>query len=242
MKRNRVIALLLALSAGVAQPETAEITEFLNRPAPTEQSTLLSLGELFKREPRLVEARVAHFHGKGYATPLVVALEKGDLPLLELLLNSNANPNRTIAPGERPAAHWVFQSRASADTKLALLQLLLDRGTDPAAEDSLGRNLFHAFVEDTHPGTEQESMDATKRLLRAGVPIEKEDYQGYTPLLSAILRHQTSTVKALLALGADPRRVSSELGFDAVELARRQALAACHPEQAEQVWKLLKDF
>lgn len=241
MKRNRVIALLLALSAGVAQPETTEVKKYLSHPAPTEQSTLLSLEELFKREPQLVEARVARLDGKGYATPLVVALEKGDLPLAELLLNSKANPNRAVAPGDRPAAHWVFSSAADPDTKLALLQLLLSRGTDPAATDRLGRNLFHAFVENRNWSSEQEIQEAAHRLRQAGVPIDQEDQQGYTPLLSAVLRHEAGAVKALLSAGADPRYVSAGLELDAVELARRQSFTVCHPAQAQEVWNIFQD-
>ena len=148
--------------------------------------------------------------------------------------------NKVVEPGARPPLHFLFSSPAADSEKRAILAALLKAGADPEARDALNRNLFHVLVE-SHPWENPTEFRKTaEQLVALGVSLEQEDRQGYTPLLAAVMRHNSEAVQVLLTLGSDVERKSLGLGMSARQLAEQQTRTNCHAQQALKVWEAVR--
>ncbi len=125
-------------------------------------------------------------------SPLVAAVDAGDVELVRTLLDAGAQPNVKDGFGLTPlglAALYGHHRIAVA---------LLGRGARPdAKEDNGAVPLHHAS---------SLGFDAiVGALLDAGADTEARDRPGHTPLINAIRNGRASTVKLLLDRGADPQ-------------------------------------
>lgn len=123
------------------------------------------------------------------ATPLWLAIQNHQLPMVQLLLKYKAHPDSEIS--EPPPV--IFWSLSDTDTNI--LRALLDAGADSNITNGYGRTpLSDAAVSGL--------TNAEKLLLAA-----KADPNGGpcdAPLLCAINKDDTASVQLLLAAGADP--------------------------------------
>lgn len=122
------------------------------------------------------------------ATPLWLAIQKHQLPMVQLLLKYKANPD--VAQISEPPA-MIFWALSNTN----ILQALLDAGANPNIKNNDGRTPLSVAVENG-------SLEAVKLLLAA-----KADPNGGTcdaPLLGAINKQDITSAELLLQAGANP--------------------------------------
>jgi ankyrin repeat protein len=148
---------------------------------------------------------------------LVAAVEAGDLPSVQRLLDEGADPNACKGPpgpsnpldylrrlGNRAAegSDCVFSlavySRLENDNRPRIAELLLERGADVPAD--LGAQALHRAAENG-------ATSLTQLLLDRGVPIDVPDRSGDTALVRAVLCRRAGVAAFLVERGADPQKL-----------------------------------
>ncbi|WFU80754.1 ankyrin repeat domain-containing protein [Bradyrhizobium sp. CIAT3101] len=138
------------------------------------------------------------------------AAENRDEEILRALLDAGCDPNAR-APGLRSTLVALAQDATGPGdqaTAIPCLELLLERGADPAQKDESGVTTLHEFAN----GLELEVVD---RLLAAGAEVEAVDANGRTPLMFS---RTPAIAQRLLAAGAQPLR-RDRYGYDALDHA-----------------------
>lgn len=123
-------------------------------------------------------------------TPLVRAAKAGDVEMIQLLLEFNANPNLWNQPGYTPlmAASGLGSSSLDHRAKfrdeqrgIESARLLLAAGARLDIKDSQGRTALNGAVQSDWPAF-------VRFLIEAGADINAEDNRGYTALDHALGR------------------------------------------------------
>jgi len=167
-------------------------------------------------------------------TPLMVAAERGNLPLVRWLISRDANVNGTNEYRQRPLLYAIRSNH------LAIVNLLLKSGADPNLRMSDGdfvlcdsamsnvdiriaRSLIrhgadpcmaNAYGATTlHLAASQGRLDIVRLLIRCGASVNPRGRYG--PLRSAIVRNRKEIAIFLIKHGADPRRQPESLGVAA---------------------------
>lgn len=124
-------------------------------------------------------------------SPLVLAVDLGDVELVRILLDAGAQPNVKDGFGRTP----LGLAALGGHHRIAVI--LLGRGARPdAREDNGATPLHHAS---------SLGFDAiVGALMDAGADVEARDRPGHTPLINAVRNGRASTVKLLLDRGANP--------------------------------------
>lgn len=124
------------------------------------------------------------------ATPVLVAVLNGSLPVLNMLLKDGGDPRIPDADLETP----VFLA-VSRNDKAMLLDLLASGG-DAHMADVTGRT---PIAEAAWKGNEE----IISELTRFGVSVDQPDAHGMTPLMLAAQGGSANAVQALIKAGAD---------------------------------------
>lgn len=137
----------------------------------------------------------------GGATPLGLAARAGHSRAGVELLRLGADPRSDDTP---------LHVAAGTDS-VPLLRAFLGCGAHVDAETETGTALHWAAGEG--------SAQAAAALLAAGADVDAEDADGLTPLLLAVAAGHATTVAALLAWGADPRKARLPFGATVLHVA-----------------------
>lgn len=128
-----------------------------------------------------------------YETPLMVAVRRENLEMVQFLLEEGGDPNVTDSQGRETSIHYAIQLiREKPDDANAktILTKLLERGG----------NALDALIE----AAEWNLSDVVQLLLDRGVNVnEKNDY-GETALIVAAKSRSLDVMRLLLDRGADP--------------------------------------
>ena len=196
------ICFFIALRAG----DRTEVARLL-----ADSSTLVEAKQDW--DSHLVHDGVLPFANK--ATPLITAIERGDLAMQTLLLDAGADVNGLCgcATGEAPV--WA----ATLLNRVDHARQLLERGADPDAVSSSGNCALHlaamrGLVEITglllEYGADPNRQDAGNRALLPWTPADEvANTGGKTPLQWAIANGHEE-VAALLAGSADGAKTTLE--------------------------------
>lgn len=141
------------------------------------------------------------------AAPLHVAVEMGNLEMVQFLLDHGARPNIRDYQKRTPLMMM------DADATPELFQLLVTYGAKPNLVDKEKNNALHHFA-----GTD--NGEIVRLLVQYGVDPNVLNKEGRTPLMIAAESDNRDTVAALLESGADPRAVAA--GKTAWELTGRE--------------------
>jgi ankyrin repeat protein len=170
---------------------------------------------------------------KGGWTPLYLAtdnrnIEGGDYPvpkpdrdhleMVQLLLESGANPNARVSQNTLTRTiftmQWFFEDGATAFIRAAqssdteLMKLLLKYGADPEAATANGDTALTAaagigWVEGvTFERSRDANLEAIRMLLDLGVDPNRANDDGRTPLMGAALKGRNPVVQLLVDRGA----------------------------------------
>jgi uncharacterized protein len=164
----------------------------INRPPPkpTGQVDAIDLAKILlahKANPNaaLKAPLLARQHNSGDptlgagATPLMRAARNGDLPLMRLLLEKGADPNRRTRAGMTALLFSMAPGRRkSAKDAVEAVKACLDGGADVNAVNEVGETPLHAAV------AQGPAMVAL--LAERGAKLDVKDKQGRTPLDVAI--------------------------------------------------------
>ena len=135
-------------------------------------------------------------------TPLIAAASvPGRWETVKLLLDKGADPNivSTAKPGAVPGLYSggetaLTESAKALDTRT--LELLLQRGANPAAADNVGNTALHNAA--IHG-----NRTAVRLLLARNVPLSGKNVMGMTPMIMAAVRNDAVIARMLLDAGAD---------------------------------------
>lgn len=167
-----------------------------------------------------------YWHSLGH-TPLTAAVEKGDLAMVEALLDAGASV-RSVNGWNHAPIHQAVQSgrpeiidlllRRGADIhqdppviplalsfgRFTLVPQLLSNGADPNAGEAIfmAIELYQQHLDAWQAG-ESDVIDALRQLATAGADLERVDGYRRTPLTAAIHAARPSYVPILLQLGAN---------------------------------------
>ncbi len=146
-------------------------------------------------------------------TALHWASDRGDLPMVNLLLRSGAKLTGTTKNGGYTALHVA--SRAGQG---AIVQALLAGGADHTTLTATGATALHLAAAAGDAG-------AVKALLaKKADPNARESAWGQTPLMFAAAENRGDAARALLAAGADAS-IRTKMMDLTEELSRQQAAA-----------------
>lgn len=132
--------------------------------------------------------RIAKEDGK---TGLCSAVEHRNEALVRLVLEklANVNVNETIDIRGRTTLHW-----AAENGHVKLVELLLDKGADSAAQSIDGSTPLHKAIFDE---------PILRMLLESGADITARSAEGLTPLHTAVYAGNEQIVKLLLERGSN---------------------------------------
>ncbi|MDR2175441.1 MAG: ankyrin repeat domain-containing protein [Synergistaceae bacterium] len=136
-------------------------------------------------------ARADEPNDEGIA-PLFAASEKPDAAVLRLLLEAGADAGRRGKNRFTP-----LMSAAAAGADLESIRVLLEGGSDPAAEDDQNRSAIHLLA--SRPDAAPEALAL---LIEAGASPNALDSSLTTPLMEACRQKNTAAVRTLLNAGA----------------------------------------
>ena len=147
---------------------------------------------------------------KNYAglTPLTIAAEKGNLPIIQLLVErGKANVNAKSSYGITP----LIAAAAAGKSKAAIY--LIGQGADVNVKDDLGKTpLLYASK-----FNEPQMVSLLAHASQDGVDFADSD--GNTPLIYSAQRGYLENVKTLLANGADVNYTNPTTGLNALSAA-----------------------
>merc|ERR1719295_486448 len=162
-------------------------------------------------------------------TLLMRAVRNGDLSILQLLLNHQADPTLTDNKGETAMnqAMRIAMSRVgySRSMKKVLEVLLSHPSVDTDTLDQHGRTPLCSAVE-------MENTNLVKLLLRNEVNVDVAAKSGQTPLIIAIIKNYIGIIELLLEHQADTERRDCE--------GRTPLIIATESNRVEIVRLLLK--
>ena len=131
-------------------------------------------------------------------TPLDLAVSWGHPQVVRMLIEYNADINFPTKFGGRPLHLAVAQS--DKNDQVGSLQLLLDHGANPNAQDDDGFTPLHRcswWQKGSYRSFHDGSVEGARLLLEYGAIIDVEDNEGRTPLQFA-LEHDRQDIAACL--------------------------------------------
>ena len=176
-------------------------------------------------------------------TPLVCALEWGEIEIAAMMLRAGANPDRRTANGMSPFAVWIeWGCRVSDGMErfAPLLELFEQRAWHPDAPQT-GKDERALMLACQHDDYEL-AIWALRRLLKQKVEVNARDAMGRTALMHLLVPrsagpYQPEMLERLLEAGADPCAADNE-GRTVLHYAAEGYTQAA----ARQAVELLFDF
>jgi ankyrin repeat protein len=151
-------------------------------------------------------------------TPLVYAIEQGNVELVKTLLESGANPNAKTQSGRTPLSAALGNKE--------IFQALLDAKADPNAKNGSGETpLAEAIYND--------QIDLVKMLLAAGADTKQAGPDGKTALEYAQLHYRTDII-ALLS-----QATNTEPGTATAQAAAPKSVIKCSMVDAARMQMIL---
>jgi ankyrin repeat protein len=160
-----------------------------------------------------------NLQGKDGMTALLSAVLSRAVSIVDMLLESGADPNVSMNNGGTPLIYSIYSP--------AIVKLLLNKNADVNAQDKVGENALRRSVGLTLPETFQLLLN------NPNINVDITNNTGDTPLMTAALVRLSTPyyVNALLDAGADPL-MKNNIGKTALDLAKMASRG--HDSSAKQ--------
>jgi uncharacterized protein len=196
-----LIAVFFAASIAGAQSSSAPVADAAMRGDAAAVRALLKEG-----------ADVNGSHGDGMSA-LHWAAERGDVPMLEMLVYAGANPAAVTRIGSYTPLH--IASRAG---QAPVVAALLKAGADA------NRRTTTSGVTPLHLAAASGNVESVTLLLDKGADVNAGEAQwGQTPLIFAAAQNRADAIRTLLARGANPNVTTSTVDLVQHNLLNRAA-------------------
>lgn len=148
-------------------------------------------------------------------TPLMTAIAADSIPLVEFMLQHNADPNIDVDDGY---TCLITAIESDAADSIAIVKRLIAAGADINETGTNGWTPLHMAAARGH-------VEKCRILIDAGADVNrrKEIDASETPLMEAAFCGQPETTKLLLAAGADPTMRDTIQNRTPIEIARDAA-------------------
>lgn len=184
-----------------------------NQPISSDFVKYLIYHILMTTKKKVIEAFINYFEYEAKNDPqkqLILALFKGDIQEVELLLNSGVSLEggawKDDDLPDLPAIHSIalFSTSCSARN---MLKLLIKHGLDVKIKNDKDQNLLHALSNSYQFGGYYDASKTAEIIFNAGVPIDEVDNDGCAPLFYAAGEiNDLDLVKFFIDKGADVNR------------------------------------
>ncbi|CAM9468204.1 unnamed protein product [Ectocarpus sp. 13 AM-2016] len=124
-------------------------------------------------------------------TPLMIAIFKGNLRMVKILLDEGCNLSITNDDGAGPL-HLSAQGG-----KLSITRLLVESGAEIEASTWMGATPLHVASDEGH-------SEVVRALCEAGADVDTRKADRSTPLISAAIRGHANSTRELLRAKANP--------------------------------------
>ncbi|KAJ8960035.1 hypothetical protein NQ318_009472, partial [Aromia moschata] len=169
--------------------------------------------------PHLLEAE-----NKENKSPLIQAIEGGDIQIVQLLIILGANVNNPMYYNKRtPLMSAIYRNQ------LHIAGILIDKGADVYAVDINGLNILHHAVDSNN-------IDNVKFALGTGIDINSRDNHGLTPLLRAVISNASDEIISLLLENGADKNLKDKNGLD---FDKHRAITM-FPEKFPKKWSIRK--
>ncbi|MBX7220169.1 MAG: ankyrin repeat domain-containing protein [Blastocatellia bacterium] len=154
-------------------------------------------------------------------TPLMLALEKGNITIVQALLKAGANAI-AVGPVEQTPLFFAVESE-NRDARPALVELLLNHKADVNHKGWAGETPLHRAMYRSSP-------QVIRLLLKAGANPNAQSTSGWTPIMGAVLGDRDlGSVKALTEAGVNLELTNSDGDTVLLLLARDCGLCESIP-------------
>ena len=157
-------------------------------------------------------------------TLLHYMVRKGDVEIVDLLLNNEANFNVQDSNGQTPLYY------AAEDGSDILVATLLDIGADLSIADNRGWTPMHIAAE-------RADNDIVNMFCEEKAPLNLVDKKGWTPLHLAAKSSNLDVIKTLVFFGAD-KNIRDTFGKTAYQWAKRNYEALEDTSEADHAYLL----
>jgi len=176
-------------------------------------------------------ANVNYWNKVTESTALDRAAHEGDLPMLRLLLEHGADPNRSCS---------LVYAAGKGNEEAARLLLEKGAGVDQQMPDGT-KAIIAALMTNPNSAAYEQKIAIARLLLEKGAnPNSAHPGTKFTALAHAVLLQNADLVGLLLQKGATNWDIQNMNGDSAVDLARRGA-AELPTKAAKQIQALLRD-
>ena len=193
-------------------------------PYAVELNRAVAANELIEARRLLAAGASVNQGDKNYGgvTPLFLAVERGSIEMVKLLLSYGADVNAADESKRTPLMSL------DSDATPELLELLIEAGADVNARDNSGMTVLLNTVE---------SIDASvlDTLIKAGVDLNGIDEEGETALMKAAEANDLDLVKTLVLAGAkiDEKDNAGESAWDKTSNTEIEGFLEAHGAAAD---------
>jgi cytohesin len=161
-----------------------------------------ALGDLKTVESLLSAGFDPNLPLRGGETPLSLAVQTGNTPVVEMLLAWHADPNAPISSAKFSETPLQY---AAQNGNVRVASILIAGGGQVNVKGLKGRTALHAAVANGH-------LDMISLLIEKGADLNARDAEGASPLDDAVWRGSLDTIAILLAHGARLNDADTQTG------------------------------
>lgn len=175
-----------------------ELRNFPTSPEPNDKSLhqAVKQGDLYQVQMLLEQGVNLDQAGKDFLTPLCLAVQIENIKIVRLLIEAGAQIN---------SGYYLPLVLATQIGQFEIVRFLIESGADINRQQG-----DPPSITTLHMAASYNRLKIVHCLLANGAEIEARDFEGWTPLMSAVAKGSIEVVKLLIEVGADINAVGRD--------------------------------